>query len=119
MLGPHADGVRVACERVRRHGPEVLGGLAAAHGRTDGWAAQMHEAVWAAYLSDRQRAVAHAQVQVAAALLAAAGPAPDPVLVRCALPAVLGAVTASALQDVLPDEVVGGLSAAWRAVDRA
>jgi hypothetical protein len=119
VLGPHADGVRASCARVRRHGPEVLGGLAAAHGRTDGWAAQMHEAAWAAYLSDRLRAVAHAQVQAAGALLAAAGPAPDPVLVRCALPAVLGAITASALQDVLPDDVAGGLRAAWAAVDGA
>ena len=117
VLGPHADGVRVACARVRRHGPELLDGLAAAHGRTEGWAAQMHEAAWAAYLSDRLRAVAHAQVQAAGALLAAAGPRPDPVLLRCALPPLLGAITASALQDVLPEEVLGGLRAVWTAVD--
>ncbi len=117
VLGPHADGVRAACARVRRHGPEVLDGLAAAHGRTDGWPAQMHEAAWAAYLSDRLHAVAHAQVQAAGALLAAAGPRPDPVLLRCALPPLLGAITAAALQDVLPDEVVGALSAVWTSVD--
>ena len=117
VLGPHADGVRAACARVRRHGPAVLDGLAAGHGRTDGWPAQMHEAAWAAYLSDRLRAVAHAQVQAAGALLAAAGPSPDPVLLRCALPPVLGAITAAALQDVLPDGVAGQLTAVWTSVD--
>lgn len=117
VLGPHAEGVRAACASVRRHGPELLDGLAAAHREAPGWVANMHEAAWAAYLSDRLRAVAHAQVQAAGALLSAAGPRPDPVLVRCALPPVLGAVTAAALCDVLSDDVAGALAEAWTAVD--
>ena len=117
VLGPHAEGVRAACASVRRHGPELLDGLAAAHREAPGWVADMHEAAWAAYLSDRLRAVAHAQVQAAGALLSAAGPRPDPVLVRCALPPILGAVTAAALRDVLSDDVAGALAGAWTAVE--
>lgn len=115
-LGPQADEVTALCGEVRRGDPALLSRLARAHAATTRWPQQMHEAAWTAHICGRLRAVTHAQVLAAAAVLGAAGGDPDPVLLRTALAPVLSAATALTLRDLLEDGAVDGLTAAWAGV---
>lgn len=72
-LGPHHYAVSALLDRLRTLRPEDVGRLSRAtdetrRGQTTGWAGAVHSASWAAYLSDRVRTAAAAQMLLVQAL---------------------------------------------------
>jgi hypothetical protein len=109
-LGPQHRAVARTLDRIRRAAPAELARLVEVverdRRRTD-WAAAMHSASWAVYMSGRVRAAAAAQLQLVVAVHDAHVPVPD-VAAGC-WNALSGAVQALAVGDLLDAKAAGEL----------